>query len=123
MISNGGVLILCLQRCDPVVQDCPSQGQGCYPNQDGGDNFVCFHDASQGMGTQGVGCASLNACAPGFACQQGAGLSGCAGDCCTAYCDTLDDNCGSIDAAYACVEWFAAPPPEYATSGVCRIPP
>lgn len=88
-VSTGGLLSLCLPKCDPLIQDC-AEGWGCYP--DDYQRWACDRDQSGGAGAHGDGCACLNCCDPGLACMSGAlvdavgcGMQGAVG-CCGAIC-------------------------------------
>jgi hypothetical protein len=73
--SNDGVIIVCLDTCDPLAQSCP-EGQICF--FDGVDTFICDFDASGDMGKYGDPCAYINVCDYGLFCasqENGAGLS------------------------------------------------
>ncbi|PRQ02347.1 hypothetical protein ENSA5_24020 [Enhygromyxa salina] len=92
-VSTGGLLSLCLPKCDPLIQDC-AEGFGCYP--DDYERWSCDRDQSGAAGAHGDACACLNCCDPGLMCMSGAlvdaegcGLDGAPG-CCGAIC-TLDE--------------------------------
>ncbi|MFO7561606.1 MAG: hypothetical protein R6X02_03095 [Enhygromyxa sp.] len=98
-VASGGLLPLCLPRCNPLAQDC-YEGWGCYP--DPGQRWVCDVDRSGALGGHGDPCACINCCDPGFACLSGAlvdaegcGADGAAG-CCGMICAlNRDDPCPS----------------------------
>jgi hypothetical protein len=121
---NDGVLPLCRVECDPLLQDCPQNGFGCYP---GGDAFVCGKPAADvGMGLVGDGCYTARSCQPGLACLDAASLANCADTrCCSYFCDVTDGNFMCGDPAEQCVEWFTMgnAPPEYMNVGACSVPP
>lgn len=125
-IANGGTLILCLPKCDPLLQDC-TDGQACY----GIDNsFVCAPDASgPTLGVYGDACEFINACDPGLGCFAAAGVPGCQGtSCCTTFCDVEDptsaESCAGRAEGQDCVAYFPKgdAPPGYEAVGVCLIP-
>ncbi len=120
-IYNDGVLPLCLQGCDPLLQDCP-EGQACIdtPNQ----TFICFSDASGAAGADGDPCPPAdgeNSCDPGQWC--GPNSAGCADvNCCTPYCDLSNPVCAAPD---ECISFFGevgAAPPGFEDVGVCVLP-
>lgn len=122
VVSNAGVLPLCLPSCDPVVQNC-GPGQGCYP-VDG--SFTCAPDASGPAGAYPDPCVSINTCDPGLACIGAAAVPGCAGalGCCSPFCDTGAPNtCPAVD--QQCAPWFqqGQAPPGYDHLGVCAVLP
>lgn len=122
-VSNGGVLLLCVQACDPLTPSCPV-GQICLP---GGDmQFVCDVDASGDQGGYGDACAYVNVCDQGLLCVSGSSVPGCKTDgCCTEYCDLSQDNVVCAGApAQECAPYYGdnAAPPGYENVGVCTIP-
>jgi hypothetical protein len=125
-ITNGGVLILCLPTCDPLLQDC-TDGNACYPL---GDAFVCAPDASGESGTYGEACEYLNVCDPGLFCANAAVVPDCQGSqgCCSEYCEFDDPeasaNCSGSAGGQECVAYFAEgmAPPGFENIGVCAIP-
>ena len=130
VVANDGVLTLCLPRCDPLLQDC-SADEVCIPVPSG-DDFACVLDASEGTGTAGAPCESLNVCNPGLSCESAAVVPGCMGSgaCCAPFCDLTDPNASqTCAAAYTepgaeCVPFFemGTAPPEYEDVGVCLLP-
>ena len=125
-IANDGVLILCRQECDPLLQDCQGSA-ACLPAA-GSDGFVCIIDASGEMGAAGDPCAFLNACDPGHFCGAAEAVPGCMGSdfCCSEFCDLTDpvpaDGCSLM--GQDCVPWFeeGAAPPDLEHVGGCAIP-
>ncbi len=126
-IANDGVINLCLQSCDPILQDCP-KGDGCYPV---GQDFVCAPDASDEGGAYGDGCEFINACDPGLVCLAPETVPGCVGaiGCCTEVCDLTDAagdaQCSGVMEGQQCEPWYeeGEGPPQLETVGVCVVPP
>ncbi len=126
-IENGGVLILCLPSCDPLLQDC-AEGDECIPSN---DTFVCVVDSSDDFGGAGDACEYINVCDPGLMCADAALVPNCNGSigCCTPFCDVTDAG-ASMDCANAigieaeCLAFFeeGQAPPGYEDVGVCGIP-
>lgn len=122
VISNGGVLNLCLPSCDPLMQDCVD-GQGCYPID---DTFVCAPDASDENGQAGEPCEFINGCDPGTACVQpdvvGPDCPAGVGACCSEFCNLTAPVCSLAE--QECVAWFeeGAAPPQYEDLGICSVP-
>jgi hypothetical protein len=121
-VYNSGSLPLCLLRCDPLIQDCPT-GQGCY--QGPALDFICFKSsADPGMGGPGSECAYVNSCQPGNVCLAPEAVEGCdpsfAG-CCSPICTVGGMNtCQSTE---QCIAAFDPPvPPDYEDVGFCAIP-
>ncbi len=87
VISNGGVLNLCLPLCDPLAAQPCADGQTCIPDP-GGVGFVCIMDASGGA-KAGDPCQFANACPVGSICMPADAVEGCQGNvgCCASLCD------------------------------------
>ena len=136
-ITNDGVLNLCLQTCDPLLQDCLDPNEVCYPISDG---FTCAPDASGEEGQHNDSCAFINTCDKGLMCADaafvGAGCVPPATSCCTEFCEcTMWDpvtfkcqdpavKCPNPD--QSCVQYFTAPfplqPANAEDIGVCGVP-
>ncbi len=124
LISNEGVLNLCLPKCDPLVQDCPGDDL-CVPN---GENFFCSQDASGDEGQTNDACQGGNVCDKGLLCRDtGTASSACdpnATGCCQPYCEYPDGTCPNPD--QACLQWYNPDDlpmndPKLAI-GICGIP-
>lgn len=123
-VSNDGVLILCLETCDPLVQSCP-MGQICF--FDGTDQFICDFDASGDMGVYGDPCAYVNVCDYGLWCASPELVPGCdnADGCCSTYCNIQEPNsCPGMDGGQECVPWYneGMAPPGQENIGACAVP-
>jgi hypothetical protein len=119
--ANGGALPLCLPSCDPVLQDCPTRGDGCYPSQST-PGFTCAPDAASTPTSPGDTCESLNACSAGQICVGPDFVPGCESPvgCCAEICDVGDASpCASM--AVDCVPWWDGAAPEGcpASVGAC----
>ena len=123
-LDAEGVLLLCLENCHPLVQDCPD-GEGCYPV---GQGFACGWETGGATGAHGDTCQHLTACDPGLACIGANYVAGnCNPDgpgCCAAYC-TLTGEANCPGEGEECDPWFepADAPVPYEDVGVCIIPP
>jgi hypothetical protein len=119
---NDGSLPICLNDCDPLIQDCPA-GQACYNSA--GDNFVCFKESAMaGEGTPGDECAYINQCQKGTFCAAATALAECpTPSCCTPYCPVSGGN-APCNMGEDCVAFFAEgmAPPGLEDVGVCAIP-
>ena len=118
LISNEGAITLCLDTCDPLLQDC-NPGLAC---RWGGDTFQCIFDA--GDIPTGEPCGFTNDCDLGLACIHAEDVPNCNGAaCCNAYCD-LEDPEACPDPNLACAPLFAQgmAPPGYEEAGVCVVP-
>lgn len=119
-IRGGGILIICLSTCDPLLQDCPSN-EVCIPNPFG-NGFTCVVDASGNMGTQNDPCEYANGCDPGLVCLNPALATECdpnAAGCCLPFCDITMPNCTNQGAM--CLPWYEVgmAQPGYENVGVC----
>lgn len=120
-ISNDGVIIVCLNTCNPLVQDCP-EGQICF--HDGANEFICDFDASGEEGQYQDPCAYINVCDYGLFCADPASVPGCMGSdgCCSPYCSLKEPMCPD---GTTCVSWYEEgnAPPGQEDIGACIIPP
>ncbi|MEX1366527.1 MAG: hypothetical protein AB1Z98_25610 [Nannocystaceae bacterium] len=117
-ISNDGALVLCLDTCDPLMQDCPT-GEGCYGTTLG--EFVCSETLQPG--TWGQPCEQFADCDPGSVCVGGFLVPGCAtAECCTDFCDlAAPDTCPGSARGVTCESWYRGgmPQPGYDDVGAC----
>ncbi|MDC0666146.1 hypothetical protein [Nannocystis radixulma] len=123
-VSNDGVLILCLETCDPLVQSCPA-GQICF--WDFLDTFICDFDASGDMGAYGDPCAYVNVCDYGLYCASPETVPDCdnSDGCCSSYCNVTEPNtCPGMAGGQECVPWYTEgmAPPGQENIGACAIP-
>jgi len=123
---HDGILPLCAESCDPVLQDCPNV-MGCYAAF---DDFICVNLDQAGAGDDGDECHAIQSCVPGLVCvSPDAYGPGCTGEaCCTAFCDVNDGGAGNpacVNPAHECVPWWAPgqAPPGRDDVGACIIPP
>jgi hypothetical protein len=119
-ISNDGVIIICLDTCYPLTQDCPD-GQICF--WDGGTEFICDFDASGDAGKYQDPCAYINVCDYGLWCAGPESVPDCVSDtgCCTPYCSLETPDC---PAGTVCEAWYEEgnSPPGQEDIGGCVIP-
>jgi hypothetical protein len=125
LISNDGVLTLCLPSCDPLVQDCPGDDL-CIANPQDSSSFICVLDTSGDEGQTFDTCEYINACDKGMLCVNPALASECdpeAAGCCLPFCD-LSAAPACPGAMQQCLPWFAdeSAPPGLENVGVCGIP-
>ena len=119
-VVNDGVIVVCLPRCDPLLQECV-EGLGCYWSGTSG-TFQCIITA--GAIPTGEPCGYNNDCNPGNYCADAAVLETCNGSaCCATYCDVNEDPTPCMS-PLECVPFFeeGTAPPEYETLGVCILP-
>jgi hypothetical protein len=117
-IANNGSINLCLQSCDPLLQDCEA-GSVCFYDFSG--DFVCTFP-SDGTVTGGA-CGFINDCAPGNVCLSAEALPECDGPtCCGAFCSLGDPTCATVGTE--CTPFFeeGSAPPAYVDIGVCIVP-
>ncbi|MFZ6185304.1 ribulose phosphate epimerase [Nannocystis pusilla] len=122
-----GIAHVCLQGCDPLLQDCPT-GQGCLPDwASNGQRFVCLAEYSFEEGQEFDPCQFSNVCDPGLLCWGSESALECDQDisaCCLSFCDISDPQCTGQGAE--CVSFYEGvggePPPAFADVGICVIP-
>jgi len=123
LIANDGVLVLCLDTCNPLEPAC-EPGTECYPSPTS-DAFLCLPDS--GEGEYGAPCEFTSACAPGHACLDGSVFPACAeASCCTPFCDiTAGLPCPDDALGVTCQPWYedGMAPPGYENVGACTLPP
>ena len=127
-VYNDGNLPLCLQDCDPLLQDCNDQLCLASPSANG---FVCILDSLPGsVGDYGAPCEFVNTCDPGYFCAISGIVAGCLNPsgCCAEFCDlSLPDptsQCTGAPQGEECQPWYGmeVPPPGYENVGFCGIP-
>ncbi|MBA3545098.1 MAG: ribulose phosphate epimerase [Nannocystis sp.] len=123
VVYNDGSLPICLDSCDPLVQDCP-EGQACYSSA--GDTFVCFKESVMpGEGMVGSTCNFVNQCQKGTFCAAPDAVVGCGAEsgCCTPYCP-VSGGAQPCQNGEECVAFFVegSAPPGLDDVGVCAIP-
>ncbi|NVB37333.1 ribulose phosphate epimerase [Pseudenhygromyxa sp. WMMC2535] len=113
-IANDGTINVCLPTCDPLLQNCESEGNSCYWDNSG---FVCA-TATEDIPTNGE-CGYINDCVGGNLCVDASYLPDCAG---SAYCDTDDGEC-TVDGTECVAFWEEGEEiPGLETLGVCILP-
>ncbi|MEM6294580.1 MAG: hypothetical protein AAGA54_25120 [Myxococcota bacterium] len=120
-VCAGPRLPVCLQRCDPLLQDCVGSGEGCYFNRDT-EKFQCLALAEELVGPGDV-CAFGVACSPGLLCWEGELQPGCTSSaCCTEYCDVDEPNtCALAEEGVECVA-LGSSQLEFESVGICVLP-
>lgn len=119
-----GFAHVCLETCDPFLQDCP-QGQLCAPDwTTGGQEFVCILDWSFDEGQEFDPCFSANGCDPGLICLDPSVAVECDQEayCCLSYCDLENPTCTGKDSVCEPFYEEGTAPPEYANLGICGLP-
>ena len=115
-----GTISLCLDTCDPVIQDC-GDGQGCYWNPPA-NQFQCLYlGANLGVGEE---CGFSNDCAAGNVCLAAELSPDCSATfCCVALCDLGDSTCPTPGTE--CKPWWdedGTVPPGLEHVGHCTVP-
>lgn len=118
-VVNDGVLNLCLDRCDPLVQDCPGDDL-CLPVDAA---YVCVLDASGDEGAAFAPCEFANACDKGLVCLGPAAATECdqgAKGCCLPYC-SIEEATGCPGQGQSCQAVFEPQPPGLEDVGFCSL--
>lgn len=116
LIANGGSVTLCVEICDPLLQEC-GPGLGCVWAQ---DEFLCAPSQATALGEA---CDALGDCAPGLACLAAELVPNCAdAACCASFCDLAAPSCAQPGTE--CVPFFdmQMAPPEHEDVGICVLP-
>ena len=127
LIESAPEVPLCMDQCDPLVQDCVQPGWLCLPDSPtvaGQSGFICVPPAPGTLNGQGTGCALANDCEKGLVCIVADRLPECTfTSCCTAYCSLSegDGPCQDIDPNLGCIDWMS-PDPTWEDVGVCALP-
>jgi hypothetical protein len=123
VVTNNGVLTLCLSPCDPLDAECPP-GEVCSAS---GEAIVCMPKEADSMGGYTQPCYPdwwPTTCDAGLYCAAPEAVLPCpdAFGCCTAYCDLADDDpdatCTDLSPGLACTPVF---PPETAPEGYANL--
>jgi hypothetical protein len=118
---------MCMDKCDPLLQDCVQNGWLCIPDSTtlaGQSGFICVPPPPQTPKMLFDGCALANDCAAGLVCLTADRVPGCNGiACCSAYCSLAegDQTCTDLDPDMRCVDWMSADP-EWQDVGACALP-
>ena len=118
-VVNDGVLNLCLDRCDPLVQDCPGDDL-CLPIDDA---YVCVLDASGEAGAAFAPCEFDNACDRGLLCLTPAAATECdqnAKGCCLPFC-AISEEVMCPGEGQSCLPVFTPQPPGLEDVGLCSL--
>lgn len=124
VIGSQGVPNICLQRCDPLAQDC-ADGEVCVYNPSDSNTFICVPDTSGAGGQLWDPCDGLSGCDPGLMCSNPALAVECDQrvlGCCLEFCDLTMPACDGEGAQ--CLTWheMGQAPPGLEDVGLCGIP-
>jgi hypothetical protein len=118
VIGGHGSISLCIDACDPVLQDC-SPGLACFYAENAFGCFVTTQDIPLGEP-----CGFINDCVGGLVCMFADVLpKTCAGPkCCASFCSLSDPLCPQMGTQ--CTAFFDANagPAGYEDVGVCVLP-
>jgi hypothetical protein len=120
---------LCMDKCDPLTQDCSPPSWHCIPDTptlSGQSGFICTPPPPQEPVPALDACGLANDCAQGLVCVVATRIPdgcGASGTCCTAFCSLSEGDvpCQDIDPQLVCVDWMS-PDPTWSDVGVCALP-
>lgn len=128
VVDGAGILPLCLDRCDPLMSDCP--GDELCIHHSNGTGFVCLLDASGDGGQAHTPCMFANSCDPGLVCANVEAAEECDQNqqgCCQPFCDLTipdpDSQCSGV--GQQCLPFFDdmnPAPPGDEDVGYCSLP-
>lgn len=125
-LPGAPVVPICMDQCDPLLQDCARPGWSCIPDSptaSGMSGFLCAPPPPGDRVPMFGACALANDCEPGLACVPADLVPGCTFlFCCTSYCNLGEpDPCPGYDPSMMCVDW-QSPDPMWDHVGVCVVP-
>jgi hypothetical protein len=118
---------MCMDKCDPLLQDCVQSGWHCIPDSPtpaGQSGFICTPPPPDEPNQIFDGCALANQCEAGLVCLTPDRVPGCESvACCSAYCSLSEGDapCQALDPNMQCVDWMS-PDPDWEDVGACAIP-
>jgi len=127
LLNDVPTVPLCMEQCDPLVQDCAVPSWLCIPDsptQSGQSGFICVSPPPGDPYGIFEPCALANQCDPGLVCVTADRVPGCGFlSCCTAYCALSDGDaeCQALDPNMRCIDWMS-PDPTWSDVGVCALP-
>lgn len=127
LLNGVPTVPMCMEKCDPLVQDCVVPNWRCIPDSptiSGQSGFICVAPPPGSPVGLFDACALANQCETGNVCVPGDRVPGCTfASCCTAYCSLSDGDaaCQALDPSLVCVDWMS-PDPTWEDVGVCAIP-
>jgi len=130
LIPGALTVPLCMDRCDPVLQDCSPGSWHCIPDSPtpaGQSGFICVPPPPEEPLGLFEPCGLANDCEQGLVCllasRMPAGSCQGSNTCCGSYCDLTEGDapCQAIDPELTCVDWMS-PDPTWSDVGVCALP-
>lgn len=118
---------LCMDKCDPLVQDCVQPGWLCLPDSPtvaGQSGFICTPPAPGTLNGPLTACGFANDCQAGLGCIVADRLPDCPfTTCCTAFCSLSEGDaaCIALDPLLRCIDWMSLDP-DWQDVGVCALP-
>lgn len=118
---------MCMDKCDPLLQDCMQSGWHCIPDSPtpaGQSGFICVPPPPEEPKQIFDGCGLANDCEAGLICLTANRVPDCTGIfCCSAYCSISEGDapCQALDPNMECVDWMATDP-RWEDVGACAIP-
>lgn len=127
LIDSAPEVPLCMDKCDPLVQDCVQPGWLCLPDSPtvaGQSGFICTPPGPGTLNAPLDPCGLANDCQIGLVCIVADRLPECSfTTCCSPFCGLAegDSTCQDVDPQLACIDWMS-PSPEWTDVGVCALP-
>ena len=127
LLSGVPNLPTCMNKCDPLLQNCSPDGWHCIPDtptESGQSGFICTPPPPVPPQGFGQACALANQCEKGLVCVTDDRVPGCAfSSCCTAFCDLTEGDgvCQDLDPNMVCTDWMS-PDPDWENVGACTLP-
>lgn len=120
-VVNEGALNLCLDTCDPLIQDCVGDDL-CLPVS---GTYLCVLDASGDAGATLDPCEFQNACDRGLICLGPAAANECdqgATGCCLPMCSIASGGVDCPGAGQTCLAIYEPQPVGFEDVGYCSVP-
>ncbi len=127
LVPGSITVPLCMDKCDPLLQDCSPPGWFCIPDSPtpaGQSGFICVPPPPEQPDSLFDPCGLANDCAQGLVCVPASRVPGCDSlSCCTAYCGLSEGDapCQDLHPDTQCVSWMS-PDPTWSDVGVCALP-
>jgi hypothetical protein len=126
-IATSPTVPLCMDKCDPLVQDCTPSTWKCIPDAPtdaGQSGFICVPPPPTPERAVFDACGLANDCEAGLVCIGEDRVPSCPfTSCCTAFCSLSegDGPCQALHPDLQCVDWMSAEP-SWQDVGACAIP-
>ncbi len=126
LVDSAPEVPLCMDKCDPLVQDCVQPGWLCLPDSPtvaGQSGFICTPPGPGTLNGPLTACGLANDCQEGLGCIVADRLPECDfTTCCSAFCSLAegDGPCQDIDPDLSCIDWMS-PDPDWQDVGICAL--